>query len=115
MANTVATVTYFGSKGTALTQQYYPNTRPRRPIGSQTYCPCAAGICPVGYPYETSNGNSIDNGIQLQLQRRLRSGLGGNVSYTLNQRYDAPSGNARSTGRSGRRARPRRPVSASIR
>ena len=58
--------------------------------------PCSSGFyCPVGYLYETSNGNSIDNGLQLQLQRRLRSGLGGNVTYTLNHAIDdAPSGNA---------------------
>jgi hypothetical protein len=97
MANTVATVTYFGVKGTALTQQLYPNTSPTPAKQKSTYvAPCTPGFyCPVGYLYETSNGNSIDNGIQLQLQRRLRAGFGGNVSYTLNHAIDdAPSGNA---------------------
>jgi hypothetical protein len=97
MANTVASVTYFGVKGTGLTQQLYPNTAPAlaNEKAAYTYPGCASGyICPVGYLYETSNGNSITNGVQLQLQRRLRSGLGGNVSYTLNHSIDdAPSGN----------------------
>jgi hypothetical protein len=97
MANTIATITYFGSKGTALTQQYYPNTSPTASNQKASYvAPCATGYyCPVGYLYESSNGNSIDNGIQLQLQRRLRAGFGGNVSYTFNRALDdAPSGNA---------------------
>jgi hypothetical protein len=97
LANTVASVTYFGSKGTALTQQLYPNTSPTPADQKSAYvAPCTAGFyCPVGYLYETSNGNSIDNGLQLQLQRRLRSGFGGTVSYTLNHAIDdAPSGNA---------------------
>jgi len=96
-ANMVASVTYFGSKGTALTQQLYPNTSPApsNQRSEYSYPGCASGYyCPVGYLYETSNGNSIDNGIQLQLQRRLRSGLGGNVSYSLNHAMDdTPSGN----------------------
>jgi len=97
MANTVASVTYFGVKGTALTQQLYPNTAPVPANQKSTYvAPCTPGFyCPVGYLYETSNGNSIDNGLQLQLQRRLRSGFGGNVTYTINHAIDdAPSGNA---------------------
>jgi hypothetical protein len=97
MANTVASVTYFGVKGTALTQQLYPNTSPILTTQTSTYtAPCSSGFyCPAGYLYETSNGNSIDNGLQLQLQRRLRSGFGGNVTYTLNHAIDdAPSGNA---------------------
>jgi hypothetical protein len=97
MANTIASVTYFGVKGTALTQQFYPNTSPSaaHDTAPYVYPGCQSGyICPVGYMYETSNGNSITNGIQLQLQRRLRSGLGGNVTYTLNHSIDdAPSGN----------------------
>jgi len=97
MANTVASVTYFGVKGTALTQQLYPNTSPAsaHDTASYVYPGCQPGyICPVGYLYETSNGNSITNGVQLQLQRRLRSGLGWNATYTLNHSIDdAPSGN----------------------
>jgi hypothetical protein len=97
MANTIASVTYFGVKGTALTQQFYPNTSPTPANEKSAYvAPCSPGFyCPVGYLYETSNGNSIDNGVQFQLQRRLRSGFGGNVTYTINHAIDdAPSGNA---------------------
>ena len=40
------------------------------------------------FSYQTSNGNSSDNAVQVQLQRRLRSGLGGQVSYSLNKAID---------------------------
>ena len=74
--NTIATVSYFASKGTALPQQFYPNSYPTSRGTTATATPCASGYyCPVGYLYETSNGNSTDEGLQLQLQRRLRSGL----------------------------------------
>jgi hypothetical protein len=45
MANTVASVTYFGVKGTALTQQLYPNTSPAlgQRHGSLCYPGCASG------------------------------------------------------------------------
>jgi hypothetical protein len=97
MANTVFTVDYFGVKGTALPQQFYPNTSPAAldNLTNYSYPGCASGyVCPVGYQYETSNGNSITEGIQVQLQRRLRSGFGWNVSYTFNHSIDdAPTGN----------------------
>jgi len=92
--NMVTTVTYFASKGTALTQQFYPNSYPvSGKQSSAIAAPCAAGFyCPVGYLYETSNGNSTDQGLQFQLQRRLRSGLGGSVSYQLNKAIDDTGG-----------------------
>ncbi len=93
--NTVFTVAYFGSKGTALTQQFYPNTAPiaTSQKSAPFVAPCSSGFyCPVGYLYESSNGNSIDNGVQVQLQRRLRSGLGGNLTYTLNKAIDDSGG-----------------------
>jgi len=94
IANTVATIAYFGSKGTALTQQFYPNSAPTLSNSKAAFVPpCATGFeCPYGYLYESSNGNSIDNGVQFQLQRRLRSGLGGNVSYTINKAIDDSAG-----------------------
>jgi hypothetical protein len=92
--NMVATVTYFASKGTDLTQQLYPNSFPQ--VGKQNgpvTAPCASGFyCPVGYLYETSNGNSTDEGMRLQLQRRLRAGLGWNVMYQLNKAIDDTGG-----------------------
>jgi hypothetical protein len=86
--NTVATVTYFASKGTGLSNSFYPNSYPSG--GSLN---CAAGyVCPNGFAYETSNGNSTDEAVQFQLQRRLRSGLGGSVSYMLNKAIDDVGG-----------------------
>ena len=62
------TATYLGVKGTRGVQQFLPNTYP---IGATT--PCA--LCPVGFTYRTSGGNSIRNAGTLQLRRRLRSGF----------------------------------------
>lgn len=93
LSNTIATVTYFGSKGTGLTQQFYPNSFPTTSRSSSVDPSCPSGYyCPVGYLYETANGNSTDNGLQLQLQRRLRSGFGGSVSYTLNRAFNDTDG-----------------------
>jgi hypothetical protein len=84
MANTVATVTYIGTKGTGLPDSFYPNSYPS---GGSLTCP-SGYYCPNGFAYETSNGNSTDEMVQFQLQRRLRSGLGGSVSYALNKAID---------------------------
>jgi len=82
--NMVATVTYFASKGTALTQQFLPNSY--APGGAPA---CAAGFtCPAGYTYETSNGDSTYNSVQAQLNRRTRGGLGWNLSYSLAKSID---------------------------
>jgi hypothetical protein len=86
----VATVTYFASKGTGLPQQFYPNSYP---YGGSLNCP-AGYYCPNGYTYETSNGGSTDEAVQFQLMRRLRSGLGGNLSYSLNKAIDDVGGTA---------------------
>jgi len=98
LLNTVATVTYFAGKGTGLTQQYYPNSFPEASAersASTAFGPCAPGfVCPVGYRYESSNGNSTDEGVQFQLQRRLRSGFGGNVSYSYNRAFNDTDGTA---------------------
>ncbi|MGD0871712.1 MAG: TonB-dependent receptor [Bryobacteraceae bacterium] len=86
--NMVTTVTYFASKGTALTQQFLPNSYPSG--GSPV---CASGYtCPSGYTYETSNGDSTYNSVQAQLNRRTRAGLGWNVSYSLAKSIDDASG-----------------------
>jgi hypothetical protein len=82
--NMVATVTYFGSKGTALPQQFLPNSFAP---GGSLLCPTGY-ICPVGLTYETSNGNSSYNSIQGQLNRRTRSGLGWNISYSFAKSLD---------------------------
>jgi hypothetical protein len=84
--NMVATVTYFAAKGTGLTQQFLPNSY--APNGTP-FC----ATCLAGYTYTTSNGNSTDNSIQAQLQRRLRSGIGWNLSYSHNKALDDALGN----------------------
>ncbi len=87
--NMVGTVTYFASKGTGLTQEFLPNSYPSG--GSLV---CASGYtCPAGFTYYTSNGNSTDQGVQFQLQRRLRSGVGWNASYSFNKSIDDALGN----------------------
>jgi hypothetical protein len=86
--NTVATVTYIGIKGTGLPQSFYPNSYA---YGGSQNCP-VADICPVGYTYQTSNGNSTDEQVILQMMRRLRSGLGGAVTYSLNKAIDDVGG-----------------------
>lgn len=88
IANTVATATYIGVKGTALPQSFYPNSYA---YGGSQNCP-AGQICPAGYTYQTSNGNSTDEQLILQMARRLRSGLGGMVSYALNRAIDDVGG-----------------------
>jgi hypothetical protein len=93
ISNTVATVTYFASKGTGLAQQFYPNSFPTNSRTSSVYPLCPSGdYCPNGYLFETSNGNSTDEGVQFQLQRRLRAGLGGNVMYSINRAFNDTDG-----------------------
>ncbi len=55
-------------KGTHGTQEFLPNTYP---AGAINPCP----VCPAGYLYVTSNGNSTREAGQLQLRRRLHSGF----------------------------------------
>jgi hypothetical protein len=88
--NTIATVTYVGIKGTGLPQSFYPNSFPTSLAAQNTaQAPCAAGFyCPSGYLYETSNGNSTDEQVNFSLMRRLRSGLGGMINYSLNKAID---------------------------
>lgn len=78
-ASIVATITYNGNKGTHQMQQFLPNTFP---AGGET------SPYPAGYVYVTSNGNSNYNAISGQVQRRLRSGLAGNVTYTFSKAID---------------------------
>jgi len=82
--NMVSTITYFASKGTALPQQLLPNSYAP---GASAFCP-SGYTCPAGYTYETSNGNSVYDSVQAQLNRRTRSGLGWNVSYSFAKSID---------------------------
>ncbi len=72
--------THLGIKGTRGIQQFLPNTFP---IGAPG---CVE--CPVGFAYLTSTGNSTRNSGELQLRRRLRSGLTATVQYTYSKSID---------------------------
>ena len=75
------TATYLGVKGTHGVQQFLPNSYP---VGSQDPCP----DCPSGFVYETTGGNSTRHSGQLQLRRRLRSGLMASLLYTWSKSID---------------------------
>jgi hypothetical protein len=77
----VMTVTYAGVKGTGLPQTFVPNTYPTGAVG------VPVGL-PTGFKYETSGGNSSYEAGTVQLQRRLRNGLGGNVAYSYSKLMD---------------------------
>src|SRR5581483_8585692 len=69
---------------TGLAQTFYPNSWAAGGVS-----PCLTNeFCPNQFSYQTSNGNSTDELVQFQLQRRLRSGLGGSVTYSLNKAID---------------------------
>jgi hypothetical protein len=77
----VMTATYLGTKGTHGMQEFLPNTYP---IGATSPCP----LCPVGFTYRTSGGNSIRESGSLQLRRRLRSGITATLQYTFAKDLD---------------------------
>ncbi len=76
--------TYLGIKGTRGVQEFLPNTYP---IGAANPCP----LCPAGYVFRTSNGNSTREAGSLQLRRRLRSGFTATVQYTYSKSIDDDS------------------------
>ena len=80
----VITATYLGIKGTRGAQEFLPNTYPLG--GVNPY----AGL-PVGFVYRTSNGNSTRQAGELQLRRRLRSGLTATLDYTWAKALDDDS------------------------
>lgn len=75
------TVTYIGIKGTHGTQEFVPNTYP---AGAPNPCP----LCPSGYLYVTSNGNSTREAGEIQLRRRLHSGFTATLEYTYAKAID---------------------------
>jgi hypothetical protein len=79
----VGTITLRRTKGTRLDQQYLPDSRPP---GSTV-----AATGPAGYIYEQSNGDSSMNAIDLQLQRRFRSGISANAIYSFSKSIDDAS------------------------
>jgi hypothetical protein len=72
---------YLGTRGIDLLQEFLPNTYPAGAIN-----PCPS--CPSGFVYLTSNGSSSRHAAQLQLRRRLRSGLMASIQYTLARARD---------------------------
>jgi trimeric autotransporter adhesin len=80
-ASLTMNLTYLGTRGVDLMQEFLPNTYP---IGGVNPCP----TCPAGFVYLTSGGHSLRNAGQFQLRRRLRSGLTATVQYTLAKATD---------------------------
>jgi hypothetical protein len=77
----VMTATYLGIKGTRGMQEFLPNTYP---AGIANPCP----LCPAGFTYLVSNGNSTREAGQLQLRRRLHNGITASVDYTFSKAID---------------------------
>ena len=78
------TATYLGIKGTRGVQEFLPNTYP---LGATNPCP----LCPVGFVYRTSNGNSTREAGSIHLRRRLRSGFTASLQYTYSKSIDDDS------------------------
>ncbi|HET9399568.1 MAG TPA: hypothetical protein VFO34_01335, partial [Candidatus Acidoferrales bacterium] len=85
------TVKYLGNKGTRGAQEYLPNTFPAGAVN-----PCPA--CPVGFAFLASNGNSTRNAGDIQVRRRLHSGLTATVQYTYSKSIDDDSAIGGQTG-----------------
>jgi hypothetical protein len=83
--------TYLGIKGTRGIQEFYPNTYP---AGATN--PCT--LCPSGFIYMTSNGNSTRESGQFQLRRRLHNGFTATLQYTLSKSIDDASLGGRGQG-----------------
>jgi hypothetical protein len=80
-ASLTVNLTYLGTKGTNLIQEFLPNTYP-----SGAANPCLS--CPSGYVFLTSDGSSQRHAGQFQVRRRLRNGLTASVQYTLAKAED---------------------------
>ena len=80
----IVTATYLGIKGTHEPREFLPNTYP---AGVANPCP----TCPAGFVFLDSNGNSTREAGQIQLQRRLRSGLAASLQYTFSKSIDDSS------------------------
>ena len=87
----VMTATYLGIKGTRGPQQFLPNTYP---TGATSPC----SLCPSGFIYETSNGNSSRESGSFQLRRRLHSGFLASATYTFSKSIDDSALGGRNQG-----------------
>jgi hypothetical protein len=77
----VMRATYLGVKGTHARQYAYPNTVA---IGAVNPCP----LCPAGFQYVMSGGNSSRESGSFELRRRLRAGLTATATYTYSKAID---------------------------
>jgi hypothetical protein len=80
-ASLTVNLTYLGTRGRHLIQEFLPHTYP---AGAANPCPS----CPAGFVYLTSNGSSSRHAGQVQVRRRLRGGLTASVQYTLARAVD---------------------------
>jgi hypothetical protein len=80
-ASMTVNLTYLGTKGMNLIQEFLPNTYPSGAVN-----PCPA--CPSGFVFLTSDGHSMRHAGQFQVRRRLRNGLTASVQYTLAKSED---------------------------
>ena len=78
------TASYLGTKGTRGLQEFLPNTYPP---GAANPCP----LCPVGFAYFVSNGNSTRQAGEIQLRGRLEAGFTANLQYTYAKAIDDDS------------------------
>ena len=77
--------TYAAGRGSNLLQAFLPNTYAP---GAVNPCPS----CPSGFVYLTSQADSMSHAWQVQLRRRLRSGLTWTTAYTLSKTTDNAAG-----------------------
>lgn len=75
------TATYLGTKGTHAAQAFLPNSYP---VGGVNPCP----LCPIGFTYVMSGANSTRQAAELQVRRRLHTGLAGALQYTYSKSLD---------------------------
>jgi len=87
----VMTVTYLGIKGTRGMQEFLPNTYP---TGAANPCP----LCPTGFIYMVSNGNSTRQSGSFQLRRRLHNGFLASATYTFAKAIDDSALGGRNQG-----------------
>lgn len=76
--------TYMGVKGTHGVQEYLPNSYP---VGAANPC----SLCPSGFAYESTSGNSTRRSGQLQFRRRLKAGFTALMLYTWSKSIDDDS------------------------
>ncbi len=87
----IVTATYLGIKGTRGAQEFLPNTYP---LGAANPCP----LCPAGFIYEASNGNSTREAGQIQLRRRMHNGITASVQYVYAKAIDDSALGGRAQG-----------------